>query len=134
MDVNSQPATHVSAAPGRLVRQTEAAAEAVVAEGIPGMASPGGAVEVHGAVAVTGEAVTGRDPDALVAQIENTREDLARTIDELANRVSPANNIRMLRERAKQELARPEVRIGAAVAGAAVVGIVILRIWSRRRR
>jgi hypothetical protein len=98
------------------------------------MASPGGAVEVHGAVAVTGEAVTGRDPDALVAQIENTREDLARTIDELANRVSPANNIRMFRERAKQELARPEVRIGAAVAGAAVVGIVILRIWSRRRR
>jgi uncharacterized protein DUF3618 len=97
------------------------------------MGNPGGAVEVHGAVAVTG-AVAGRDPDALVAQIESTREDLARTIDELADRVSPANNIRMLRERAKQELSRPEVRIGAAVAGAVIVGIVILRIARRSRR
>jgi hypothetical protein len=97
------------------------------------MANPGGAVEVHGAVAVPG-AVAGRDPDALVAQIEHTREDLARTIDELADRVSPANNLRILRERARQELSRPEVRIGAAVAGAALVGIVIIRIWSRRRR
>jgi Protein of unknown function (DUF3618) len=97
------------------------------------MADRGGEVEVHGSVAVTG-AVAGQDPDALVAQIEHTREDLARTIDELADRVSPANNVRALRERAKQELSRPEVRIGAAVAGAAIVGIVILRIWSRRRK
>ncbi len=105
----------------------------MVAEGISGMADPGGEVEVHGSVAVTG-AVTGRDPDALVAQIEHTREDLARTIDELADRVSPANNVKLLRERAKEQLARPEVRIAAAVAGAAIVGIVILRFWSRRRK
>jgi hypothetical protein len=97
------------------------------------MADRGGEVEVHGSVAVTG-AVAGRDPDAVVAQIEQTREDLARTIDELADRVSPANNVRMLRERVKQELSRPEVRMGAAVVGAAIVGIVILRIARRRRR
>ncbi len=97
------------------------------------MADPGGTVEVHGAVAVTG-AVAGQDPDALVAQIEHTREDLARTIDALADRVSPANNIRMLRERAKSEMSRPEVRIAAAAAGAALVGIVVLRMWSRHRR
>ena len=99
------------------------------------MSDPGGSVEVHGAVAVTG-AVSGRDkdPDALLAQIENTREDLARTIDTLAGRESPANNIRMLRERAGRELSRPEVRKAAAAAGAVIVGLVILRIWSRRRR
>jgi hypothetical protein len=99
------------------------------------MADPGGAVEVHGAVAVTG-AVTGRDgdPEALLAQIEHTREDLARTIDVLADRVSPANNIRMLRERVAQELSRPEVKTAAAVAGAAIVALAIVRIWSRRRR
>jgi hypothetical protein len=97
------------------------------------MADRGGEVEVHGSVAVTGD-VAGRDSDAVVAQIEHTREDLARTIDELADRVSPANNVRMLRERLRQELSRPEVRMGAAVAGAAIVGIVILRIWSRRRK
>lgn len=98
------------------------------------MADPGGAVEMHGAVAVTG-AVTGRDrdPDALLAQIEHTREDLARTIDVLADRVSPANNIRMLRERAAAELRRPEVKKVAAAAGAVLVTLVVLRIWSRRR-
>jgi Protein of unknown function (DUF3618) len=99
------------------------------------MADPGGSVEVHGSVAVTGE-ITGRDkdPDALLAQIETTREDLARTIDTLADRVSPANNVRMLRERVAAELSRPEVKKAAAAAGAVVVGLVILRIWSRRRR
>jgi hypothetical protein len=99
------------------------------------MADPGGAVEVHGAVAVTG-AVTerDRDPEALLAQIEHTREDLARTIDVLADRVSPANNIRMLRERAAAELGRPEVKKIAAAAGAVVVALVVVRIWSRRRR
>ena len=40
--------------------------------------------EANGEVAV-------RDPDALVTEIERTRESLARTIDQLADRVSPAN-------------------------------------------
>jgi hypothetical protein len=99
------------------------------------MSDPDGSLEVHGAVAVSG-AVTGRDkdPDALLAQIEHTREDLARTIDTLADRVSPANNIRMLRDRVKSELARPEVKKAAAAAGAVLVAVVVLRIWSRRRR
>jgi hypothetical protein len=96
------------------------------------MADPGGAVELHGAVAVTGD-VAGRDPDALVAQIERTREDLAQTIDTLAERVSPAHNIKMLRERAAEQVARPEVRLGAAAAGAVLVGLVLLRMWSRRK-
>ena len=84
---------------------------------------------------MTGE-ITGRDKDAdaLLAQIETTREDLARTIDTLADRVSPANNIRMLRDRSKSELARPEVKKAAAAAGAVLVAVVVLRIWSRRRK
>jgi GrpB-like predicted nucleotidyltransferase (UPF0157 family) len=100
------------------------------------MADPGAAVEVHGAVAVDG-AVAKNDPDMLVAQIEQTRDDLARTIDSLAERVSPARNLRMLgdtvREKASQQLARPEVRMGAAAAGAAVVGIAVLRFWLKHR-
>jgi len=97
------------------------------------MADPGGEVEVHGAVAVSGD-ISGRNPDALVAQIEHTREDLARTIDALADRVSPANNIRLLRERAKEEMSRPQVKMAAVAAGAVVVGIVIFRVWSRSRK
>jgi hypothetical protein len=106
---------------------------AVVRKGQGVMAEPGGDVEVRGAVTVNGAVAKG-DPDLLLAQIERTREDLARTIDSLAGRVSPANNVRMLREKVAAQVARPEVQIGAAVLGATVVGLTILRIWARHRR
>ena len=73
------------------------------------------------------------DPDALVAQIEHTREDLARTINALADRVSPAGNVRLLRTKVREQLARPEVQAGAAAAGAVVIGLAVLSIWARRR-
>src|SRR5580693_10749307 len=47
-------------------------------EGIPAMAEPNGTVAV-------------RDPDALLKEIEATRENLARTIDALTERASPAS-------------------------------------------
>jgi hypothetical protein len=97
------------------------------------MADPGSAVEVQGTVAVRGT-VTANDPDALVAQIERTRENLAQTIDTLAERVSPAGNVRRLREQALEQVNRPEVRLAAVAVGLAVVSIAILRIWGRRRR
>jgi hypothetical protein len=97
------------------------------------MAEPGKAVEVRGAVAVNG-AVATRDPDALVAQIERTREDLARTIDSLAERVSPAANVQRLRAKVAEQAAKPEVQLGAAAVGVAVVGLAILRMWARHRR
>jgi hypothetical protein len=97
------------------------------------MADPDSAAEVHGTVAVHGPA-TATDPDALVAQIERTRENLAQTIDTLADRVSPAGNVRRLRERIMEQAARPEVRLAAAAVGVAVVGVAILRIWARRRK
>jgi hypothetical protein len=97
------------------------------------MAERGGAVEVHGAVAVEGAVAKG-DPDVLVAQIARTREDLARTIDSLADRVSPAGNVRMLRAKVAEQVARPEVQMGAAAVGAAVIGLAILRMWARHRR
>ncbi|MGO8960745.1 MAG: DUF3618 domain-containing protein [Streptosporangiaceae bacterium] len=96
-------------------------------------AEPGGAVEVHGAVAVKEGAVANSDPDVLVAQIERTREDLARTIDSLADRVSPAHNLNILKDKVSTQLARPEVRMSAAAVGVAVVGLVILRVWAKRR-
>jgi len=73
-------------------------------------------------------------PDALVAEIEHTRDDLARTIDALADRVSPASNVRLLRSKLREQASRPEVQLGAAAAGAFVVGLTLLSIWARRRR
>ena len=117
------------------------------------MADPSGANEqVRGAVAVSGTAANTvaentvaegtvaknhaakHDPDALVAEIEHTRADLARTIDALADRVSPANNVRLLREKVAQQVSRPEVQLGAAAVGLATAGLVVLSIWARRRR
>jgi hypothetical protein len=97
------------------------------------MANPDGAGEVEGTVALRGS-VARQSPDLIVAEIERTRENLARTIDELTDRVSPANNVRRLREQAAEKLARPEVILAGAAVGLAVVGYAIYRIWGRRRR
>jgi len=77
-------------------------------------------------------AVATRDPDALVKEIERTRENLARTIDALTERVSPANAARRVAVRAREQAARPEVRRVAAVAAAAIalgaVGFLVRRL------
>jgi 2-phosphoglycerate kinase len=72
-----------------------------------------------------------RNPDALVKEIERTREDLARTIDTLAERVSPANVARRALSRAKDQMSRPEVQLAG---GAALVAVVTLALLTRRRR
>ncbi len=97
------------------------------------MADADRAVEVRGTVTVHPDG-TANDPDALVADIEQTRQELAAAIDMLAERVSPANAARRLRERALEQAARPEVRLGALAAGLAIGGLVVLRIWGRRRK
>jgi Protein of unknown function (DUF3618) len=97
------------------------------------MADPDRAVVAQSAAAAQ-SAVDARDPDALVAQIERTRENLAQTIDFLAERVSPANNVRRLRSQLAEQAARPEVRKAGAAIGLAVAGLIIYRMFARRRR
>jgi hypothetical protein len=97
------------------------------------MAETDKAVEVHGTAAVTGT-VAKRQPDLIVGEIEQTRENLARTIDALAEKVSPANNIRRVRERVTEQVARPEVRLAAAAVGLAVLGVVVWKAFGRRRK
>jgi hypothetical protein len=97
------------------------------------MADPDRAVVAKSAAAAH-SAVDASDPDALVAQIERTRENLAQTIDILADRVSPANNIRRLRNQLEELAARPEVRKAGAVIGVAVAGLIVYRVFARRRK
>ena len=73
-----------------------------------------------------------RDPDQLVKEIERTRESLARTIDELTQRVSPANVARRAAERLREQVSRPQVQLGAGAAVAAVLAVTYL-MWRRRR-
>jgi Protein of unknown function (DUF3618) len=70
--------------------------------------------------------------DTLIREIEQTRQELARTIDAITDRVSPANVARRtagrMRQRA-QALDPMIVGAGAAVA----VGLVAFMVWRRRR-
>ena len=75
-----------------------------------------------------------RDPDALVTEIDRTRENLARTVDQLADRVSPANVAHRALDRVREQLQRPEARMaGGAVAALAVLGVAVYLIRRRRR-
>jgi hypothetical protein len=83
-------------------------------------------------MADTDAALEVRNPDTLVDEIERTRENLARTIDAIAERVSPANNARMAMDRVREQVSKIDVRYAVA-GGALVVGAVALIIWRRRK-
>ena len=95
------------------------------------MADPDSAARQRGTVVANGSGPK-RDSEEIVAEIERTRQNLARTIDTLADRVSPANNIRRLREQATEQLARPEVRLAVGAVALTVAGLVIYRIVAHR--
>ena len=80
------------------------------------------------------DTVATRDPDALVKEIERTRESLARTVDELADRVSPANVAHRALDRVREQLQRPEARIaGGALAALTVIGVAAYLVRRRHR-
>jgi Protein of unknown function (DUF3618) len=72
-------------------------------------------------------------PEVLVNQIENTRADLARTIDEIADRVSPGNVARRTADRVKSRISQIDPLVGGAVALAAV-SVTCFVIWRRLRK
>jgi hypothetical protein len=92
-----------------------------------------GKVALTGTVTANGK-VAKRDSEDIVAEIERTRQNLARTIDTLADRVNPASNVRRLRDRATEEMRKPEVQLATAAVVVAVAGIMVYRIWGRRKR
>jgi hypothetical protein len=73
------------------------------------------------------------DQDALVADIDRTRAELARTIDAISDRVSPKKNVHRALDQVRQRVAQidPVLAGGAAVAVAA--GVVVLVLWRRRK-
>jgi len=84
-------------------------------------------------VAHADTSVAERDLDALAKEIEQTREELARTIDTIADRVNPANVARRAMTRARYEAAQIDPMVAGISAAVLVVGVAALVIWRRRR-
>ena len=75
------------------------------------------------------------DQDALVADIDRTRAELARTIDAISDRVSPKKNVDRAVVQLRQRVSQidPIMAAGAAAA-VVVVGLTALVLLRRRRK
>jgi Protein of unknown function (DUF3618) len=77
------------------------------------------------------------DQDTLVADIDRTRGELARTIDAISDRVSPKKNVQRAADRFRERVSQIDpVMAGAAAAaaGVVVVGVTVLFLVRRRRK
>jgi len=74
------------------------------------------------------------DQKTLVADIDRTRAELARTIDAIADRVNPKKNVDRALEQVRQRTAHIDPLIAGAVAAAVILGITALSLWRRRKR
>ena len=84
-------------------------------------------------MAQTDTDTTALAPSELVSEIERTRANLAHTIDEITDRVSPANVARRTADRVKERLSQVDPLVGSAVALAAV-SVTCYLIWRRVRK
>jgi hypothetical protein len=84
-------------------------------------------------MAETDTDTTALAPSELVSEIERTRANLAQTIDQITDRVSPANVAKRTTDRVKERISKVDPLIGGAVALAAV-SVTCYLIWRRVRR
>ena len=74
------------------------------------------------------------DQDALVADIDRTRAELARTIDAIADRVSPKKNVNRAVEQIRQRAGQIDPLMAGAAAAVFVVGLTAFVLLRRRRK
>jgi Protein of unknown function (DUF3618) len=84
-------------------------------------------------MAETDTDLTALAPSELVTEIERTRANLAQTIDEITDRVSPGNVARRSADRVRERISQVDPLVGGAVALAAV-SVTCYLIWRRIRR
>jgi type VI protein secretion system component VasF len=71
--------------------------------------------------------------DALAADIDRTRDQLAHTIDAISDRVSPKKSAQRAVDRIRTRLSQVDPIMVGAAAGAVVIGVTVLILWRRRR-
>ncbi len=74
------------------------------------------------------------DQDELVADIDRTRVELARTIDAIADRVSPKKNVHRAMGQVRRRASQIDPVMAGAAAAAVVVGVGVLFLVRRRRK
>jgi hypothetical protein len=74
------------------------------------------------------------DQDALVADIDRTRAELARTIDAISDRVSPKKNVDRALEQLRQRASQVDPLMAGAAAAAVLVSVTVIFLVRRRRR
>jgi Protein of unknown function (DUF3618) len=73
------------------------------------------------------------DQDTLVADIDRTRAELARTIDAISDRVSPKKNVERVRVRLRERASQVDPLMAGAAAAAVAVGVTVLLLLRRRK-
>ena len=73
------------------------------------------------------------DQDALVADIDRTRGELARTIDAISDRVSPKKNVQRVTEQLRERASQIDPVMAGAAVGAVVIGVTVLLLLRRRK-
>ena len=74
------------------------------------------------------------DQDTLVAGIDRTRAELARTIDAISERVSPKRNVNRALEQARRRASQVDPLMAGATAAAVLVSVTVIFLVRRRRR
>jgi hypothetical protein len=75
--------------------------------------------------------VADRDPDTIKQEIDHARDQLASTVDSLAERANPRRIADDLKARVVRFIKKPAVTISLAGVGVVVVVLVVRRIRSR---
>jgi hypothetical protein len=74
------------------------------------------------------------DQDTLVADIDRTRAELARTIDAISDRVSPKKNVDRAVDQIRQRASQIDPIMAGAAAAAVVVALAAFVLLRRRRK
>ena len=72
--------------------------------------------------------------DGLMADIDRTRTELARTIDAISDRVSPKKNVHRALEQFRQRANQVDPLIAGAAAAAVLVSVTVIFLVRRRKR
>jgi MYXO-CTERM domain-containing protein len=72
------------------------------------------------------------DQDTLVADIDRTRAELARTIDAISDRVSPKKNVSRALDQVRKRASQIDPVMAGAAAAAVAIGVTALFLWRRR--